>query len=230
MLSDLLVVLVVVVVLGMCVSVTSVSAVEEDTTQKNLRVTVDEDLAIAYDLSKVPPDSGSNPITRRANSSTYLFKYCIDVGLDMMELVNARGYQIESHEVTTADGYILTMFRIPSSLSASKPVILQHGLLDSSYTWINNYADQSLGYILADAGYDVWFGNNRGNRYGRKHATLDPDNKDSGFWDFSWDEMAFYDAPAMINYVLATSGSSTVSWVGHSEGTIQVIHFVQRAN
>lgn len=70
----------------------------------------------------------------------------------MMELVAARGYSIESHEVTTADGYILTMFRIPSSKSDAHPVILQHGLLDSSYTWINNYADESLGYILSDAG------------------------------------------------------------------------------
>jgi pimeloyl-ACP methyl ester carboxylesterase len=144
-----------------------------------------------------------------------------DVGLDMIGLVQARGYKIESYAVTTADGYVLTMFRIPGE-SGSKPVILQHGLLDSSYTWINNYADQSLGYILSDAGFDVWFGNNRGNRYGRSHAVLDPDDKESGFWDFSWDEMAFFDAPAMINFVLDATNLTSVSWVGHSEGTIQV--------
>ena len=138
----------------------------------------------------------------------------------MIEIVQTRGYAIDKHFVTTDDGYVLTMFRIPNA--SGKPVLLQHGLLDSSYTWVNNYRDESLGYILADKGFDVWFGNNRGNRYGRNHTSLNPDDKSSGFWDFTWDEMALFDAPAMINYVMDTTESSTVSWVGHSEGTIQM--------
>ena len=144
----------------------------------------------------------------------------------MVAIVSDKGYTIETHYVTTPDGYILTMFRIPhgknSTTVGGYPVLLQHGLLDSSYTWVNNMEDESLGYILADQGYDVWFGNNRGNRYGRNHTTLDPDDGTNAFWAFTWDEMAQYDAPTMIHYVLDTTGHARTSWVGHSEGTIQM--------
>jgi len=46
--------------------------------------------------------------------------------------------------------------------SGRKPaVLLQHGLIDSSATWVMNMPDQSLGFVLADLGYDVWLGENK---------------------------------------------------------------------
>eukprot|EP00604_Paraphysomonas_vestita_P002626 CAMPEP_0174818000 /NCGR_PEP_ID=MMETSP1107-20130205/591_1 /TAXON_ID=36770 /ORGANISM="Paraphysomonas vestita, Strain GFlagA" /LENGTH=345 /DNA_ID=CAMNT_0016029271 /DNA_START=188 /DNA_END=1225 /DNA_ORIENTATION=+ len=118
------------------------------------------------------------------------------------------------------------MFRIPYGKKITNkggsPVILQHGLLDSSYTWVSNFEDESLGYLLADNGFDVWFGNNRGNRYGRNHTTLNPDDGTNNFWAFTWDEMGMIDAPTMIHYVLDKTGYDSVGWVGHSEGTIQM--------
>jgi hypothetical protein len=51
-------------------------------------------------------------------------------------------YPVQVHEVTTEDGYILKVFRIQKKGSSIrdglKPIFLQHGLLDSSDTWLIN--------------------------------------------------------------------------------------------
>jgi lysosomal acid lipase/cholesteryl ester hydrolase len=54
----------------------------------------------------------------------------------------------------------LNVQRIPYSKSAplKSVVFLQHGLLDASSTFAMNFQNQSLAYILADLGYDVWLG------------------------------------------------------------------------
>jgi hypothetical protein len=78
------------------------------------------------------------------------------------DLITSKGYPAEEHQVTTDDGYILTVHRIrdgrfPKARGQPKPVVfLQHGLLDSSATWVVNAVEQSLAFILADSGFDVW--------------------------------------------------------------------------
>ena len=54
--------------------------------------------------------------------------------------------------------------------------------------------------------------------YSKKHSTIDP--KSSRFWDFSFDEHAKYDFPAMIDYVLNTTGQSQLFYVGYSQGSM----------
>lgn len=140
------------------------------------------------------------------------------------KLVKQHGYPMEEHQVQTADGYILTMHRIPYStklnnrLDEKKPIaFLQHGLLCSSADWVLLGPDNALAYLLSDQGYDVWMGNARGNRYSRKHAKYSPSFLK--FWNFDWNEIAIYDLPAMIDYILYTQNQTQLTYVGHSQGT-----------
>ena len=78
--------------------------------------------------------------------------------------------------MTTDDGYILGLWRINGNLnniSSQPPVLLQHGLGSDMMQWVMNKAENAPAFILAQNGYDVWLGNNRGNRFSQSHITLD---------------------------------------------------------
>lgn len=149
--------------------------------------------------------------------------------MQMPELVKYWGYPVEEHWVTTEDGYILGLHRIPhgkvkSATGAAKPVAyLQHALTASSAEWAFGPHDKSLAYILADQGYDVWMGNSRGNSYSRNHTHLDTCSTCKDFWDFGWHEGGLYDVTASIDYVLEFTGQDSVYYTGHSMGCTQYL-------
>lgn len=76
-------------------------------------------------------------------------------------------------------------------------------------------------FILARGGYDVWMANNRGNRFSIAHTTLD--TKEKPFWEFSWEELGTKDTPAIIDYILGLTGFEKITYIGHSEGTTQIM-------
>lgn len=123
------------------------------------------------------------------------------------------GYDFEQHFVQTSDDFILPVQRIPQN---GPVVFLQHGLLDSSDTWLmlENY---SLPFLLWKKGYDVWLGNCRGvgplqHLHFKAH--------DPRFWDWSFDEIAKYDFPALVHYALETTGQDSLAYIGHSQGSM----------
>ncbi|GMR37779.1 hypothetical protein PMAYCL1PPCAC_07974, partial [Pristionchus mayeri] len=143
---------------------------------------------------------------------------------DTESLITRWGYPFESHIVRTEDGYILEIQRIkhgrnaPDPAHHRPPVLLQHGLALDSSNYVANLPNQSLAFLLADAGFDVWLGNSRGNSYGRKHESLH--HWDFEFWNFSWQEMANHDVPAIVDKVLEVTGEQRLNYIGHSQGAL----------
>ncbi|GAB0092450.1 hypothetical protein DMENIID0001_074420 [Sergentomyia squamirostris] len=136
------------------------------------------------------------------------------------EIVRHHGYTAEEHTVSTPDGYILKLHRVlpqGGNDTTSRPVVfLQHGILGSSVDFLLQGPQKSLPFQLADAGYDVWMGNFRGNWYSRKHYKWN--SWDKKFWDFEWQEFGVMDLPSMLDHVILTTGGKKVHFIGHSQG------------
>ncbi|XP_075144721.1 lipase 3-like [Haematobia irritans] len=137
--------------------------------------------------------------------------------------IKEHGYPAEVHMVETEDNYVIGMFRIPYShklqnQDVKKPaILLQHGLTSCSDAWILSGPNDALAFLLADAGYDVWMGNARGNTYSRNNTRLSTNHP--YFWRFSWHEVGVLDIATMIDHILVTTGESAIHYVGHSQGT-----------
>ncbi|XP_045485220.1 lipase 3-like [Pieris rapae] len=131
------------------------------------------------------------------------------------ERIALTGHRSEEHYVTTDDGYVLTVFRIPGSRG---PILLMHGILDTSDTWVLR-GNNSLAITLANLGYDVWLGNCRGNFYSKDHVKLNATADAKAYWNFSFHESGLYDLPATIDLVLKETGVEKLNTIGHSQGT-----------
>ncbi|KAK9374295.1 Alpha/Beta hydrolase protein [Lipomyces chichibuensis] len=146
-----------------------------------------------------------------------------------VDICEIYGYRVEEHIVKTTDGYLLGVHRIYQSkrevanevLPKGKPIVyLHHGLLMNSEVWVClTDPKRCLPFLLVERGYDVWLGNNRGNKYSKKHVFLQ--STESAFWNFSMDEFALYDIPDTIDYILSTTCQKNLAYIGFSQGSAQ---------
>ncbi|XP_013110578.2 lipase 3 [Stomoxys calcitrans] len=144
----------------------------------------------------------------------------------MVERVQRAGYECETYDTFTDDGYGLRLFRLRNSTSFNVPepttpprpvVFLMHGIASSSESWVLESLSNPLAYELLKQGFDVWLGNNRGSTYGKSHRNLSASQ--SQFWRFSFHEIGTIDLPHMVDFILGKTQQSSLHYVGYSQGT-----------
>ncbi|KPI42259.1 putative lipase C16A3.12c [Cyphellophora attinorum] len=192
-------------------------------------------IRLCYNTSRRLFNSLSSTKSKQARAQNKTISHSVATCSDFTELCALFGYYAEEHIVQTGDGYLLGVHRLPFAKgedydhartnagpgSTSKPVVyLHHGLLMNSEVWVClTEEERCLPFALVNQGYDVWLGNNRGNKYSKKSVHCSPTSP--RFWNFSMDEFAFHDIPDTIDYILQTTSQPTLSYIGFSQGTAQ---------
>lgn len=118
------------------------------------------------------------------------------------------GFGFEQYEITTQDGYILTLMRIPygpdnQDEPNKQPILWMVPLFESTQVFDQIEADDEAQYRLANQGYDVWIYNIRGNIWSRRHEWLDP-STDREYWHYTLPEVR-YDLIAIIDFITETT-------------------------
>ncbi|EUC40950.1 hypothetical protein COCMIDRAFT_107493 [Bipolaris oryzae ATCC 44560] len=190
---------------------------------------------LCYRLTRRLFDYWSSPSSKRSRDKKKAVWSSIANASDFAELCQLYGYECEEHIVQTGDGYLLGLHRLAwkrgeenvrvnprdrAKGQKKKVVYLHHGLMMNSEVWVCLTAkERCLPFELVERGYDVWLGNNRGNKYSKKSVHAPPTS--SSFWNFSMDQFAFHDIPDSISYILETTHQPSLSYIGFSQGTAQ---------
>jgi lysosomal acid lipase/cholesteryl ester hydrolase len=91
-----------------------------------------------------------------------------------------------------------------------------HAMDGSSMDWVMNGPGQAPAFLLAENGFDVWLGNNRGNFY--SFESMNTTYQTREFWQFGPEEIGTIDLPTMIDYILLKTGESKVTYLSLQQG------------
>ena len=152
---------------------------------------------------------------------------CGGCGSVLKRLISAPP-QSETEQVfaETSDGWMIALrhYKPARQKTGSLPVVLCHGYGCNGTFWtLERRCDFAV--YLRDRGYDVWVPDLRGmgqsyhkphfGPYAGHHLNDEPQD---GISDWTVDDYALTDVPAIIGHVKKATGAPKVCWVGHSMG------------
>lgn len=194
-----------------------------------------------------------------------------EIGTHTIQAIIARsGFKYKNYQVVSPDGYITRLIRIINPQADRKklkqpPVMLLHGgTIDyTSYVWASSIQhhpekyprtddnwpttswNRSLGFMLANNGYDCWLVGTRGSDIqnqghvkliGPKSIERDDDRPSSSnknlltrwqdaseYWRFSMEDIVHQELPAQIDQVLRLTGASKVNLLSYSMSTMTTL-------
>ncbi|ORY23266.1 putative lipid particle protein [Naematelia encephala] len=144
------------------------------------------------------------------------------ISKDPTDYARQIGMDIQHQTVETQDGYFLKVHKVidPDARPKSDgrggfPVLVLHGLFQSSGSFVTS-EERSLAFWLAKhGGYQVYLGNTRG-VFDMGHRNFG--RNDPRFWDWTIRELAMYDLPALVDHVCKETGYEKIAFIGHSQG------------
>ena len=142
------------------------------------------------------------------------------------DLAQRHGFRAEEHNLTTPDGFILSLVKIyPSFRPPRGTAIFLAGWTCQAAIWQTNANETgSLVYKVANAGYTVWHFDLR-NKPWPRHATYK--ESDPEIWEYGLSEMVEIDMVAAIGFIAAHERDFAAGprvLVGHSRGANFAVH------
>jgi len=139
-----------------------------------------------------------------------------------LDEIKLHGYNVTSHSIVSDDGYISTILRIfGNSKSPPKPgkpaVLLLHGGMGGSASWIIQPGDRNFAFKLANNGYEVWLASLRGTKPSQNHTHLDA-NADLEYWDFNMEHIGTKDLALFVDLILETTKNEEIYFACHCGG------------
>ncbi|KAH3763174.1 lysosomal acid lipase/cholesteryl ester hydrolase [Pelomyxa schiedti] len=130
------------------------------------------------------------------------------------ELISDAGYDPELWYVRTPDQFQIGVHRIPNE--GKQPVLFVHGFVMNAGCFVANMPENTLAFLMHDAGFDVWLINLRGTKSSFTNYVYD--SHEPEFWNWSFLEPGLQDVSSTIDFILAKTGFPDLPIVSHSEG------------
>jgi hypothetical protein len=104
------------------------------------------------------------------------------------------GYPYACYEVTTKDGYVLQLQRLPRQ-RCRDAVFYVHGVMDTALAWVGTSVTEALAFSSWEAGYDVWLASCRSNPP-RTHTQKS--YRGAKYFSYTVNELACLDLSAQV--------------------------------